>query len=116
MNTRGFNLWRSVDDGTFAQVNASLIPVQNPGSVVGGSYAFVDTGVVSNEKYTYKLEEVEVSGATNWYGPVMLFADAAPTAVMAFAVSAQSGALAALLPLVLLGGSVYVRARRKRRD
>ena len=81
LNTLGFNLWRS-DDGAFELLNATLIPVASPGSVLGGAYAYVDSGVMFGDIPAYKLEEVEIGGTSYGYGPVTLAADV-PTAVTA---------------------------------
>lgn len=70
VNTLGFNVWRStaVDSG-YAQVNDALVPAASPGGVIGGSYTFTDPNVMPGTTYYYKLEELEVGGARNWYGP-----------------------------------------------
>ena len=70
IETLGFNLWRSTNDSAYEQVNASLVPAAAPGGVMGGNYAFVDENVTLGETYVYKLEELEIGGARNWYGPV----------------------------------------------
>jgi hypothetical protein len=73
IDTLGFNLWRSTSlDGDYMQVNEALIPSISPGGVTGGSYSFTDSGVTPGSTYYYKLEELEVGGAHNWYGPAVL--------------------------------------------
>jgi hypothetical protein len=73
INTVGFNLWRSTSlDGEYVQVNDTLIPAESLGGVMGGSYSFSDSGVTPGSTYYYKLEELEVGGAHNWYGPAVL--------------------------------------------
>ena len=47
---------------------------------MGGSYAFTDAGVAPGMAYYYKLEELEVGSARNWYGPAST-AGGTPTAV-----------------------------------
>jgi hypothetical protein len=82
IDTVGFNVWRSTAaDGGYAQVNSTLIPAASPGGVWGGSYAFTDAGVTPGATYYYKLEELEVGGARNWYGPVSTDGGGGPTAV-----------------------------------
>jgi hypothetical protein len=72
IDTAGFNLWRATAaDGDYVQVNDALIPSASPGQTWGGSYAFTDQDVTSGSTYFYKLEELEVGGARNWYGPTV---------------------------------------------
>lgn len=80
-DTVGFNVWRSTQaDAGYVQVNDALIPSVSPGGVSGGAYAFTDQDAVPGTTYYYKLQELEVSGALNWYGPVSV-TGSAPTAV-----------------------------------
>lgn len=63
----GFNVWRSSRaHGTFAKINAALIPAQHAGQPVGASYRWRDRRVVSGKKYFYKLELVPSDGAPEW--------------------------------------------------
>jgi hypothetical protein len=67
----GFNLYRADSaDGPRTQLNAGLIPSQNPGSPVGASYQFVDNTASSGATYYYWLETMDVYGQTNLHGPV----------------------------------------------
>jgi hypothetical protein len=68
----GFNLYRSDtgEPGTFVQLNGGLIPGQAPGSPVGASYEWVDTGAEAGHAYFYLLEAVDVHGQTTRHGPV----------------------------------------------
>ncbi len=111
LNTLGFNVWRSRSGGAFEQVNAALILPAAPGSVMGGVYEFIDTGVPSSEDYAYKLEEVEIGGAVNWYGPVRLAANA-PMAVSVRTFAAGS-ALWGVAPVLLAAVAVATLARRR---
>jgi uncharacterized membrane protein len=73
LDNLGFNLYRSEEadeEGELSRLNAALIPGQNPGSPVGGSYAFVDQGVSPGVTYWYWLEAVDVHGAVTRHGPV----------------------------------------------
>jgi hypothetical protein len=121
IDTVGFNVWRSTSpNGAYEQVNATLIPAASLGGVWGGSYEIVDTDVFANRVYYYKLEELEVGGKRNWYGPASTGDSENPTAVELFKVAASgstasiwllAGAVAALsLPPLLL-----VRLWRRRR-
>ncbi len=68
-NTFGYHIYRGTTDNfaDAAAVTKQIVPGQGTG---GGNYQFVDTTVVSGAPYRYWLVEVEVSGATNVYGPV----------------------------------------------
>jgi hypothetical protein len=91
IDTVGFNLWRSTSpNGAYEQVNTTLIPAAWMGGVWGGSYSYTDTDVVAGQVYYYKLEELEVGGVRNWYGPVSTGGSEGPTAVELFNVAASS--------------------------
>lgn len=68
--TRGFNVLRGLtpDDPNPVQVNAVEIPVKNPGSGAGASYAFADLTALPSVKYYYTLQQVSTSSATNNWG------------------------------------------------
>jgi hypothetical protein len=115
IDTVGFNVWRSTaEDGGYVQVNSGLIPAESLGGVMGGSYTFTDAGVTPGMVYYYKLEELEVGGARNWYGPTST-GDGSPTAVT---LSAAATALAwwPVAAGVLAGGGLmtFVVLRRRR--
>jgi hypothetical protein len=66
----GFNLYRSESaDGPRTRLNEGLIPSQAPGSLGGATYQYVDQEVQSGILYYYWLESIDVSGATDLYGP-----------------------------------------------
>jgi hypothetical protein len=115
VNTVGFNVWRSTSaDKGYVQVNSSLIPAESLGGVMGGSYSFADASVAPGMVYYYKLEELEVGGASNWYGPTST-SGSGPTAVT---LSAAATALAwwPAAAGVLAGGGLmtFVVLRRRR--
>lgn len=69
-NTQGFYLYRSTD-GTRAnavRVTPEIIFSEGSG-VTGAVYSWLDRDVEPGATYTYWLQEVETSGATNEYGP-----------------------------------------------
>ncbi|MEJ5311457.1 MAG: carboxypeptidase regulatory-like domain-containing protein [Anaerolineae bacterium] len=67
----GFNLYRSTAaDGPYTPLNETLIPPQNPGSVIGGVYEWLDTDVQPGVVYFYQLEDVDVKGMRTMHGPV----------------------------------------------
>ena len=70
INTFGFRLYRSTD-GTRANavlVTPELIPAQGRGQG-GATYTWTDSTAQAGQRYSYWLQEVETSGATNEYGP-----------------------------------------------
>jgi hypothetical protein len=89
INTVGFWIWRSTaSEGDYVQVNDELIPSVSPGGTTGNSYLYVDSDVTPGKVYYYKLEELEVSGVRNWYGPTST-EEGNPTSVTLFAVMAE---------------------------
>jgi hypothetical protein len=70
INTWGFHLLRSADgDRAHAtRVTPSLIMHQGRGQG-GAAYSWRDTSAQPGLAYTYWLEETEVNGSTNVYGP-----------------------------------------------
>jgi hypothetical protein len=67
----GFNLYRAqAPEGDWTCLNATLIPSQAPGSVVGATYTWFDEDVEAGATYYYKLEDVEVAGRRTLHGPI----------------------------------------------
>jgi hypothetical protein len=67
----GFNLYRSESaEGERVQLNAALIPGQNPGSPVGSIYTFLDETAQPGVVYFYWLEAVDTHGGAALHGPV----------------------------------------------
>jgi hypothetical protein len=94
VDAAGFNVWRADKaDGTFAKVNAALLPAKGV-SPAGASYTWNDPNVSVGQTYFYKLEDVDTSGVRTLHGPV----------------SATVGATSAILsfqatpPSIFLGG------------
>jgi hypothetical protein len=119
IDTLSFNVWRSIAaDGAYTQVNEALIPSASPGGVWGGAYAYVDFDVIPGVTYYYKLEELEVGGARNWYGPVSTDDDN-PTSVILFQAAAGRPGFAALAwwlaGAAAVVGASWVLARLVRR-
>ncbi|MBN2391191.1 MAG: hypothetical protein JXR84_10725 [Anaerolineae bacterium] len=77
----GFNLYRSTAAaGPHTQLNATLIPPQFPGEVMGGSYEWLDTNVKPGVLYYYKLEDIDIHGVETFHGSVQAkLTDAATT-------------------------------------
>jgi hypothetical protein len=121
IDTVGFNLWRGTSpNGAYERVNDRLIPAESLGGVWGGSYEVVDAGAVPGTVHYYKLEELEVGGARNWYGPISTDEAENPTSVTLFQIGvanravgvwwAAAGAAIVSLPLVAI---TRLRKRRK---
>jgi uncharacterized repeat protein (TIGR01451 family) len=71
IDSLGFNLYRSSDPRSgFVLLNSELIPVKNPGSLLGSRYIWLDSTVLPRGDYYYLLEEVDIYGKTESYGPI----------------------------------------------
>ncbi len=71
LDNLGFNLYRAASPaGTSLKLNASLIPSQNPGTVLGALYEFTDDGAQPGTTYYYWLEDIDVYGTATLHGPV----------------------------------------------
>ena len=75
MDTAGFDLYRGESpDGPFdVKVNDELIPPA-PDPMAGGEYRYVDRTARAGKTYYYQLQEVEIEGAINTYGPIEITA------------------------------------------
>lgn len=72
VSTLGYNLYRSdLADRGYVSVNPYLIKGLGY-SAVGGSYLYADETVDPDRDYYYILEEVEESGKTHRYGPILV--------------------------------------------
>jgi hypothetical protein len=70
LDNLGFNIYRAeAADGPRAQLNASLIPSQTPGTPTGATYQLVDETSQAGTTY-YWLEALDVFGAAEIHGPV----------------------------------------------
>ncbi|RLC75507.1 MAG: hypothetical protein DRI61_14775 [Chloroflexi bacterium] len=77
VNMLGFYIRRSDAEGGDYQRISDLIPAE--GDIVGATYQFTDMTVEPGRTYFYTLEAVEVTGATEFYGPVSATVPQAPT-------------------------------------
>jgi hypothetical protein len=70
INTWGFYLYRSADGSRSGavRVTAAIIPGQGRGQG-GAAYSWLDTTAQPGVTYSYWLQEVELNGTTNEYGP-----------------------------------------------
>lgn len=113
MDTLGFHLWRSADEGAPAErLTAELIPAQGGGGSQGAAYEWVDASA-GGAPFYYWLEDIDTSGTSTMHGPVLAQPDG-PTAVTLGALGSGGGASPAL-PLLALGalamGAVLLRRR-----
>ncbi len=70
IDTLGFYLLRSLSpEGPFLRVSDDLIFARGSGAI-GARYLFLDYLLTNGTVYYYQLEEVETTGASNYYGPV----------------------------------------------
>ncbi len=70
IDTAGFNLYRSAQqNGEYIKMNSSLIPAKGS-STQGASYQFIDNNVRNRKTYYYKLEDIDMNGASTMHGPV----------------------------------------------
>ena len=70
IDNAGFNLYRSeTEDGNYTKINSSLIPAQGS-STQGANYELIDKDVKNRKTYYYKLEDIDLSGASTMHGPV----------------------------------------------
>ena len=108
----GFNLYRSESpDGPYLKVNPALIPGSSD-PLLGGKYVYTDTNVVAGRTYYYKLEDVELDGATTLHGPIEVMAEAAHPSI--FSSLAAWWPLAVLVAVLVLSGVVALRWRGQR--
>jgi len=77
VHTWGFALYRSADGTRSHAVRVTPELVMALGHGQGASYEWIDTGIVPGVPYRYWLQEVEINGATNEYGPVTVLSTTA---------------------------------------
>ncbi|MBN2389862.1 MAG: DUF4082 domain-containing protein [Anaerolineae bacterium] len=114
LDNLGFNLYRSETvEGPYTKLNTVLIPTQNPGSVFGAIYTWLDTDVQPGITYYYKLEDIDTNGIATLSEPVRALLEAVPTAlkVQSFVARNSGGYIA----LGLIAMAVMVTISRKRR-
>ena len=113
----GFNLYRAqAPAGDWVRLNATLVPSQSPGSVVGATYIWFDEDVKAGLTYYYKLEDVEVGGNSTFHGPISV-RPGSPTAVILRTLGTDrvlGGGLLAIALAAVLGGAALLRRARWR--
>lgn len=128
-NTAGFNIWRGETPvEPLVQINAQLIPSQNPGSTLGAVYEHVDPDASPGVMHYYWLQDMALDGTMTLHGPVSGIC-MTPTAVSIGELRADSTpprdhqplwlvllAATAVLPLGYLAGrSAHLLSERIRR-
>ena len=78
-------------------------------SALGGHYVYTDTNVVAGQTYYYKLEDVELGGATTLHGPIEVVAEAGSSSALTNL--AAWWPLAVLIGVLALGGVILARRR-----
>ncbi len=91
VNTLAFHVYRAETDDRVSAVRVTAEPIASRAST-GADYEFVDTNADSGRAYRYWLQEIELGGALNEYGPA-LFDPELPTVM-----------LLQPLPIATLGG------------
>jgi hypothetical protein len=110
----GFNLYRSTAaTGPYTRLNATLIPPQFPGEVMGGIYEWLDSDVQPGLIYYYKLEDLDLKGVSTLHGPVNTAGITAPTAVKLQHVAARNAVMPMALGLMMMA-SLVILYRQKR--
>jgi parallel beta-helix repeat protein/predicted outer membrane repeat protein len=70
IDNAGFNLWRSeAEEGEYIRINPRTIAAEG-GSTLGAEYACTDYTAQPATVYFYRLENIDTSGASIFYGPV----------------------------------------------
>jgi hypothetical protein len=71
-NSWGFNVYRSLDkDKNYSQINARLIKAAG-NSTQRRIYRFQDNRVEEDITYWYQLQQIDIDGATQFFGPISM--------------------------------------------
>jgi len=70
IDNEGFHLWRAEEgEGGFTRITSRMIPSEG-GPLWGAHYDHIDEDVTIGQTYFYKLEAIDIYGASALYGPV----------------------------------------------
>ena len=70
MDNLGFNIYRAESQaGQLIKINQHLVASQDPGSLVGAAYSFLDQSAAPGATYYYWLEDIDASGTATKHGP-----------------------------------------------
>jgi hypothetical protein len=79
LDNAGFNIHRSDEqNGLYERINPDFLPSRGDG-VTGFMYEYRDDNVVNGIDYWYKLESIDYSQGSQFYGPVHAVPGATPT-------------------------------------
>lgn len=71
VNTAGYHVWRrSQNEGEYVRITTDLIPSMGTGSA-GNPYSYSDINVEEGVLYFYLIQEISLSGGTEFFGPVI---------------------------------------------
>lgn len=71
LDNLGFNLYRGESaTGPWDKLNSTIIPAQQPGSITGAVYEWLDEDVLPDTTVFYRLEDVDIRGVSTFHGPV----------------------------------------------
>ena len=114
----GFHLYRSAAPaGPWVRLSEVLIPAQQPGSTFGAHYEWIDADVMPGEPLYYRLEAVDIHGASTFYGPVEAIANEAAVVSLSHlaAHSRAPAVIGMVLGLLATGLAVFGAGCRPRR-
>ena len=87
LDNAGFNIHRSEQqNGSYERINQNFLPSRGDG-ITGFKYEFRDDDVVNGNDYWYKLESIDYSQQSQFYGPVHAVPGATPTPTLSVAAS-----------------------------
>jgi hypothetical protein len=93
-------------DGPFIKINPSLIPASSD-PLAGNQYSYQDEQVLPGKLYYYQLEELEMSGGSNRFGPISVRASGGSAMIVLVLITAG---------LLALLGATWVFSRNRARQ
>jgi len=110
----GFNLYRGESpSGPWVKLNAEMLAAQNPGATFGASYEWQDTGATPGVTVYYRLEDVDIHGASTFHGPISATATG-PSAVVVTGFAASGSVSVGLLLTLATTTALAVQRKRGR--
>ena len=112
LDNLGFNLYRSTTPaGPWTQVNAEFIPAQNPGATFGAVYEVLDPDVEPGTTLYYRLEDVDIHGASTFHGPIPI-TPGQPSAATVTGFTAHNASRLSLGLLLTAALTLVIKRRR----
>ena len=72
LNNAGFNLWRGeAKDGKYTRINSKIIEAEG-GATLKTEYSYSDNTAKAGVTYYYKLEDIDLKGASTFHGSVSI--------------------------------------------